>query len=51
MWQDIIVTLIAITAGAVLGWRWYAARKKPAAPHCASCDAAAPVVKVSSRRS
>ena len=49
MWQDVIVTLVALSAGAVLGWRWYAARKKPAAPHCANCEAAPTAPKLRAR--
>ena len=45
MWQDALVTIVALGAVGALTWRWYAARKKPAAPHCANCEGAEPVAK------
>jgi hypothetical protein len=39
MWQDVFVTMIAMSAMAVLGRRWFSARKRRSAslPACANC--------------
>ena len=39
MWQDVFVTMIAMGAIAVLGRRWFSARKRRTAslPACANC--------------
>jgi hypothetical protein len=39
MWQDVVVTLVAAGAVAVLGWRWLRARASVASGACPSCDA------------
>ena len=41
MWQDALVTMIAISAVAVLGRRWLKARSRPAGT-CASCSSGTP---------
>ena len=36
MWQDIIVSFVALGAMAFLGWRWFKSRHaKPGCPSCA----------------
>jgi len=40
MWQDVFVTMIAMGAMAVLGRRWFSARKRRTAtamPACGNC--------------
>ena len=39
MWQDALVTMIAIGALALIGRRWFGARRRraSAAPGCANC--------------
>ena len=41
MWQDALVTMIAISAIAVLGRRWLKARSRPAGA-CPSCSSVTP---------
>jgi len=36
MWQDVLVSVVALGAAAFLGWRWFG--RKKAEPGCASCD-------------
>jgi hypothetical protein len=40
MWQDILVSFVALGAGAILGRRWVKSRH--AKPGCASCEAGNP---------
>lgn len=39
MWQDILVSFVALGAVAILGWRWIRP-KKATTPGCANCDVA-----------
>ena len=37
MWQDVLVTMIAMAAMGILGRRWFVKRRKPVTGACDSC--------------